>query len=152
MPARCVVAGCSNTSKDGVSLHRFPKAEKLRNIWTSKVKLTRGKWPGPSATSLICSDHFSLAMTSTHRTRYTSSLEWPNTGCSRRTPFRPELNQLEYPVKLSGEERKMQPNEAGKRWVLSVSGNWAHDVSSGRSEHVAQQCHAVMQPNARLKF
>ena len=58
MPERCIVAGCSNTSKDGVSLHRFAKDEKLRSIWTSKVKLARGKWLGPSPTSVICSDHF----------------------------------------------------------------------------------------------
>ena len=58
MPARCIVAGCSNTTKDGVSLHVFPKDENLRRIWTSKVKLTRGNWKGPSDTSVICSAHF----------------------------------------------------------------------------------------------
>ena len=58
MPARCIVAGCSNKTKDGVSLHVFPKDENLRRIWTSKVKLTRGNWKGPSDTSVICSAHF----------------------------------------------------------------------------------------------
>ena len=59
MPNRCIVAGCSGTSKDDVSLHRFPKEENLRKIWTSKVKLTRADWHGPSDYSTICSNHFS---------------------------------------------------------------------------------------------
>ena len=28
MPTRCIVAGCSNTTKEGVSLHNFPNDEK----------------------------------------------------------------------------------------------------------------------------
>ncbi|XP_054760837.1 THAP domain-containing protein 10-like [Lytechinus pictus] len=59
MPNRCIVAGCSNTPKDDVSLHRFPKDENLRKLWISKVKLTRADWRGPSDWSTICSDHFS---------------------------------------------------------------------------------------------
>ena len=39
MPARCIVAGCSNTSKYSVSLHVFPKDDNHRRIWTSKVKV-----------------------------------------------------------------------------------------------------------------
>ena len=38
MPSRCVAAGCSNTTKDSVSLHRFPSDPKYRRIWTTKVK------------------------------------------------------------------------------------------------------------------
>uniref|UniRef100_A0A8C4QP69 THAP domain-containing protein 1 n=1 Tax=Eptatretus burgeri TaxID=7764 RepID=A0A8C4QP69_EPTBU len=58
MPARCIIAGCSNTTKDCVSLHVFPKDDNLQRIWTSKVKLTRGNWKGPSDMSVICSTHF----------------------------------------------------------------------------------------------
>ena len=58
MPTRCIVAGCSNTPKDGVRLHRFPKDPALRKIWAAKVRLTRANWDGPSPTSVICSDHF----------------------------------------------------------------------------------------------
>ncbi|XP_072175107.1 uncharacterized protein [Diadema setosum] len=58
MPQRCVVAGCSNTTKDGVSLHQFPKDENVRRMWTAKVKLTRAKWSGPSESSVLCSAHF----------------------------------------------------------------------------------------------
>jgi hypothetical protein len=58
MPTRCIVAGCSNTTKEGVSLHHFPKDEILRKKWTARVKLTRVKWEGPSDCSVICSDHF----------------------------------------------------------------------------------------------
>ena len=58
MPTRCIVAGCSNTTKEGVSLHKIPKDEHMRKVWTSRVKLTRAKWDGPSESSVICSDHF----------------------------------------------------------------------------------------------
>ncbi|KAK0146404.1 G2/M phase-specific E3 ubiquitin-protein ligase [Merluccius polli] len=49
----------SNTNQHGVSLHRFPKDEKIRNSWIKQVKLTRAEWSGPSDSSTICSDHFS---------------------------------------------------------------------------------------------
>ncbi|XP_041463201.1 uncharacterized protein LOC121414191 [Lytechinus variegatus] len=58
MPARCIVGGCSNTTKDGASLHLFPKDANLRRIWVSKVKLTRANWSGPSDWSVVCSSHF----------------------------------------------------------------------------------------------
>ena len=54
MPSRCVTTGCSNTTKDGVSLHRFPSDPKYRCIWTTKVKLTRAKWSGPTEHSFLC--------------------------------------------------------------------------------------------------
>ena len=54
MPSRCVAAGCSNTIKDGVSLHRFPSDPKYRQN-TTKVKLTRVKW---SEHSFLCKAHF----------------------------------------------------------------------------------------------
>ena len=58
MPSRCVAAGCSNTTKYGVSLPRFPSYPKYRRIWTTKVKLTRAKWSGPTEHSFLCSAHF----------------------------------------------------------------------------------------------
>ncbi|XP_071496168.1 uncharacterized protein [Diadema antillarum] len=58
MPTRCIVAGCSNTSKDGVSLHFFPRDPKLRKIWTQRVKITRGNWNGPTESSAVCGAHF----------------------------------------------------------------------------------------------
>ena len=62
MPSRCVAAGCSNTTKDGVSIHvhRFPSDPKYmyRRIWTTKGKLTRVKWSGPTEHSFLCSAHF----------------------------------------------------------------------------------------------
>ena len=53
MSLRCVAAGCSNTTKDSVSLHRFPSDTKYRRIWTTKVKLTRAKWSGPTERSFV---------------------------------------------------------------------------------------------------
>ena len=52
------IAGCSNTTKDGVSLQRFPSDPKYRRIWTTKVKLTRARWSGPMEHSSLCSAHF----------------------------------------------------------------------------------------------
>ncbi len=41
---RCVVAGCSLTYKDGVSLLHFPKDPTLRKKWADQVRRTRDKW------------------------------------------------------------------------------------------------------------
>ncbi|XP_061190833.1 uncharacterized protein LOC133198949 [Saccostrea echinata] len=54
----CVVAGCSKRQSDGVSVHVFPKDERLRAAWCRFVKLTRADWSGPSKYTVICSDHF----------------------------------------------------------------------------------------------
>ena len=58
MGRRCIVAGCSNTTKVGVSLHKFPSDGRIRKQWISEVKKTRVDWKKPSAYSLVCSDHF----------------------------------------------------------------------------------------------
>ncbi|XP_060077633.1 THAP domain-containing protein 10-like [Ylistrum balloti] len=55
---RCVVAGCSNTAGDGVSVHTFPSDSRTRNAWKRFVKLTRADWEEPSRHSAICSAHF----------------------------------------------------------------------------------------------
>ena len=47
MLSRCVAAGCSNTTKEGVSLHRFPSDAYYRRIWTKNVNLTMAKWSVP---------------------------------------------------------------------------------------------------------
>ncbi|XP_060759898.1 uncharacterized protein LOC132870278 [Neoarius graeffei] len=58
MPTRCIITGCGNTYKDGISFHRFPKDETIKKAWVKKVRLTRAKWKGPSASSSVCSEHF----------------------------------------------------------------------------------------------
>ena len=58
MPNRCIVGKCSNTTKDGFTLHTFPKDEKTRRLWTRFVQNTRADFKAPSATSVICSGHF----------------------------------------------------------------------------------------------
>ena len=63
IPSRCVAAGCSNTTKDGVSLHRFLSDPKYRRIWTTEVKLTRAKWSRlMTEHSFLCSVHFESDM------------------------------------------------------------------------------------------
>ncbi|KAJ8018264.1 THAP domain-containing protein 10 [Holothuria leucospilota] len=54
----CVAGYCSNSSKDGVSLHRFPKTEPHRTLWTRAVRNTRKDWLRPTNHSFLCSAHF----------------------------------------------------------------------------------------------
>lgn len=54
----CVAGYCSNSSKDGVSLHRFPKTEPYRTLWTRAVRNTRKDWLRPTNYSFLCSAHF----------------------------------------------------------------------------------------------
>ena len=58
MGKRCVAAGCSNTHRDGVSLHKFPKDASLRQQWVRQVQRTRADWKEPSEHSVVCSAHF----------------------------------------------------------------------------------------------
>ena len=67
MPTRCVAAGCSNTpdSSKGIFLHNIPfygddrpEARSRRKQWIDFVRRKRAKFE-PSATSVICSRHFS---------------------------------------------------------------------------------------------
>jgi hypothetical protein len=57
MVKRCVVAGCSNTHADGVSLFKFPVDKLMRRKWIRQIQSTRAKWTA-TETSLICSQHF----------------------------------------------------------------------------------------------
>ncbi|KAJ8043639.1 THAP domain-containing protein 10 [Holothuria leucospilota] len=54
----CIAGHCSNSSKDGVSLHRFPKLEPYRTLWTRAVGNTRKDWLRPTNASFLCSAHF----------------------------------------------------------------------------------------------
>ena len=56
---RCCVAGCSNTSKDGFSLFKFPIETDRRSKWTKQIQRTRDKWSGPTPHSHVCSAHSS---------------------------------------------------------------------------------------------
>jgi len=61
MPKRCIVAGCSTSSREGYSLHAFPRDESLQKNWIKAVKQQRCNWNGPMANSVICSKHFETA-------------------------------------------------------------------------------------------
>ena len=64
MPNRCIVGGCSRTSKDkSASFHQFPKKENQRHKWIQFVRLTRTDFTGPGLShthrsSLVCNAHF----------------------------------------------------------------------------------------------
>ena len=100
MPARCVVGGCSNSTSEDISLHKFPKDEKLSRIWTKKVQLTRAKWSGPSARSVICSAHFD-------ESDFETALHW-KFGMKRARKLK--ANAIPTQIKLGN-----PPKEAEKR-------------------------------------
>ena len=58
MPHRCVAGGCSNTRKDGVSLHLWPEDPRFARLWTNAVKNTRSDFTNPTSSSRLCSAHF----------------------------------------------------------------------------------------------
>ena len=57
MPSRCVVQGCPHTPGFMITLHGFPKDDKLRKAWIAYVQHRR-KWNPTPNTSHICSAHF----------------------------------------------------------------------------------------------
>ena len=58
MPQRCIAANCSNTHTADIKLYHFPKEQPLREQWIAQVRRTQLNWPGPTATSVLCSEHF----------------------------------------------------------------------------------------------
>ena len=60
MVQQCVVYGCSQTVSHLINLHEFPKSSgepQRHELWVKFVQRTR-QWSGPSARSVICSQHF----------------------------------------------------------------------------------------------
>ena len=62
MPGRgrtCVIGGCSNSNYDGVSVHFWPKNEKLAHKWDRFARIKRADWTkGKPGVSTICGSHF----------------------------------------------------------------------------------------------
>nr|XP_029504206.1 zinc finger protein 2-like isoform X2 [Oncorhynchus nerka] len=58
MPRKCVVAGCSNTHKDGVTTNLWPKNEKIALKWDRFVRLTRVDWIKGTTATTVCGAHF----------------------------------------------------------------------------------------------
>ena len=58
MGKRCVVASCSNSHKDVISLFTFPKDHHLRALWNRQIRTTRADWHSPSEYSCVYSKHF----------------------------------------------------------------------------------------------
>ncbi|CAH1788266.1 unnamed protein product [Owenia fusiformis] len=57
MPFRCVVGGCSNEPREGISLFKWPKDAKMARLWAKFVDSTRKDFT-PSDQTRICSAHF----------------------------------------------------------------------------------------------
>ncbi len=58
MPKRCVVGKCGAVNKDGLSLHKFPKDERIRKSWVEFVESTRPDFNHLSPYSYVSSLHF----------------------------------------------------------------------------------------------
>ncbi|XP_078491859.1 uncharacterized protein LOC100175833 [Ciona intestinalis] len=58
MPNRCVVGGCSNSYKNKVKIHKFPKSPIAKQCWVKFVQCTRADFEQPSKNSVICGKHF----------------------------------------------------------------------------------------------
>ena len=58
MPHRCIAGGCSNTRKNGVSLHQWPEDPHFARLWTNPVKNTRSDFYYHTNSSRLCSAHF----------------------------------------------------------------------------------------------
>ena len=58
MPASCIVERCANKGGKEISLHRFPKDDKIRKIWIRLVNNTNVRsdfvW---SERSVVCVTH-----------------------------------------------------------------------------------------------
>ena len=58
MRHRCIAGGCSNTRKNGVSLHPWPQDPHFARLWTNAVKNTRSDFYYHTNSSRLCSAHF----------------------------------------------------------------------------------------------
>ena len=87
----CIAAGCSNTYKQNVSLFIFPRDPTLRERWTRQVRRTRAGWSGPTATSYLCSNHF------TEDCFDESSLMAAKLGFKKRKTLKPDTVPTVFP-------------------------------------------------------
>ena len=106
MVKRCIAAGCSNTYKNNVSLFTFPRDHSLREQWTRQVRRTRAGWSGPTATSYLCSDHF------TEDCFDESSLMAAKLGIQKRKTLKPDAVPTVFPKTV---QQKAAPPPSKKR-------------------------------------
>ena len=87
----CIAFGCTSSSKDGISVFRFPKDMKLHSKWIQQVTRTRANWSRPSYHSVLCSLHCSEASPSCCGIKkkavlkidtFPTLFKWPTTGTS----------------------------------------------------------------------
>ena len=111
MPRRCIAAGCSTASGEGVSLHEFPRDDATRLKWTRAVKRQRAGWNGPSSTSLLCAKHFEPECFETEGTRYRDAL-----GIPAKKRLKPGAISTIFPKSIHGGSSK--PTSASQRPAL----------------------------------
>lgn len=65
MVKRCIVGGCSNTKREGVSLHSFPTNPGSRKQWIKQIRTTRKDWTEP--TSRVTDEIVKLSVVTTSK-------------------------------------------------------------------------------------
>ncbi|XP_077970451.1 uncharacterized protein LOC120336592 [Styela clava] len=124
MPSRCVIGGCSNTHRDGVSLHIFPKDQARKKLWVKFVKLTRSDFSFQThKRPLICSDHFSPES-------YVERLKYCDEGSQR------VLSEVAVPSIKRGSdlEKKKERYVVQKREGLVIASGFSHDEASSSQQ------------------
>ncbi|XP_068757666.1 uncharacterized protein [Montipora capricornis] len=58
MPHHCIAGGCSNTRKNGVSLHQWPEDPHFARLWTNAVKNKLSHFYCHTNSSRLCSGYF----------------------------------------------------------------------------------------------
>ena len=68
MVKRCCIKLCPNSRATGHSLHRFPKAAKLRKEWVQFIRKETSyfKEPAPQSAATLCSAHFTSECFTNH--------------------------------------------------------------------------------------
>ncbi|XP_035987078.1 THAP domain-containing protein 10 isoform X1 [Fundulus heteroclitus] len=97
MPTRCVLGGCSVAYKPSagqkVSLHTWPKDQKVRKKWDKFVKETRKDWIAGNDKSVLCNSHFTSE-------DFEGYLQW-SMGFKRKLELKPGAVPTIKPAKSS---------------------------------------------------
>ena len=97
MPKRCIAAGCSTSSREGYSLHAFPRDDDLHKKWTRAVKQHQSNWKVPRANSLPCSKHFKQECFAVEGSCYRDTMCIPAKKC-----LKPDAIPTIFPKSIHG--------------------------------------------------
>ena len=136
MGKRCVIGGCSNTNRDGVSVHKFPKDEALREKWDRFVRYTRKDWQHATEFSVICGAHFQKPQD------YENFMKW-EMGFTRQLDLKKgAIPSIRIPVKPFTEQESTGENPESPR-LAQNSAMLASPSSGNQLTPAVQRTRAV---------